>query len=270
MTARYLDLSRGPAFLAIQAAVDEAAQLLRRGREHQGVMIAKGDRDFATAVDAEAERAVRHRLQELTPGIGFLGEEEGGAPLGAAATWVLDPIDGTVNYARGSPLCGISLALVEDGRPKLAVVDLPFIGERFVAVEGGGAYLNGRRLHVAERPLRDAIIGFTDFSVGHDAPVENALHLRLMGALARTALRVRLHGSEALDLAWVACGRLNGAIMLSNLPWDVSGGVLLVREAGGVVTDLDGAEHGLASASTIAATPSAHEELLAVLRGSGP
>ena len=266
MSARYLELSRGAGFLAVQATIDEAADLLRRGRGHMGVVVAKGDRDFATAVDVEVEHAVRERLTALTPGIPFLGEEGGGARPESGATWVLDPIDGTVNFARGSPLCGISLALVEDGRPKLAVVDLPFFSERYVAVAGGGAFCNGRAIHVVERPLADAVIGFTDFSVGHDAPTENALHLRLMAALARTALRVRVHGSEALDLAWLASGRLNGAVMLSNLPWDVSGGVLLVREAGGVVTDLDGSDHGLASTSTIASTPVLHERLLGVLR----
>ena len=266
MSARYLELSRGAGFLAIQAMMDEAADLLRRGREHMGVVVAKGDRDFATAVDVEIERALRERLTVLTPGVPFLGEEEGGARPSIGATWVLDPIDGTVNFARGSPLCAISLALVEDGRPRLAVVDLPFLSERYVAVEGGGAFCNGRPIQVTERPLADAVIGFTDFSVGHDVPTENALHLRLMAALARTALRVRVHGSEALDLAWLACGRLDGAIMLSNLPWDVSGGVLLVREAAGVVSDLDGSVHSLASGSTIACTPALHEHLLAVMR----
>jgi myo-inositol-1(or 4)-monophosphatase len=268
MSARYLDLSRGAGFLAVQRAVDDAARRLRRGREHLGVVVAKGDRDFATVVDGEAERAVRNRLRRLAPGIPFLGEEEGGPRLGEEATWVLDPIDGTVNFARGSPLCAISLALVERGRPKLAIVDLPFLGERYVAVEGGGAFLGTRRLHVVERPLHEAVIGFTDFSVGHDAPTENVLHLALMSALAPTALRVRVHGSEAVDLAWLASGRLDGTIMLSNLPWDVSGGVLLVREAGGVVTDLDGVEHGLASASTIACTSAVQDDLLAVLRAA--
>lgn len=265
MSGAHLELASGSGLLAVERAVEEASRLLRRGRAHVGGLVAKGDRDFATSVDIEAERTVRALLGELTPDIPFLGEEAGGPQPGAGPIWVLDPIDGTVNFARGSPLCSVSLALLEEGRPTLAVVDLPFLHERHIAVEGSGAFLNGSRTRVARRPLADSVIGFTDFSVGHDAPTENDLHLRLMHALSRTALRVRVHGSEALDLAWLASGRLDAAIMLSNLPWDVSGGVLLVRESGGVVTDLDGSEHGLASTSTIACTPALHEELLAVL-----
>lgn len=268
MTQRYRELVRGRALLDVERAVDEGSRLLLRGRTHMGAIIAKGDRDFATAVDVEIERAMRGVLRELAPDIPFLGEEGGGPGPGDGPLWVLDPIDGTVNYARGSPLCGISLALVEQGRPRLAVVDLPLLGERYVAVEGGGAFLNGRPIGVAARPIEDAVIGFTDFSVGHDAPTENELHLRLMAALARRALRVRVHGSEALDLAWLACGRLDGAIMLSNLPWDVSGGVLLVREAGGVVSDLDGSEHDLRSTATVACTREVRGPVLEAARAS--
>jgi myo-inositol-1(or 4)-monophosphatase len=118
------------------------------------------------------------------------------------------------------------------------------------------------------RPLADAVVGFTDFSVGRDSPIENPIHLRLMAALAVSVLRVRVHGSEALELAWLAAGRLDAAIMLSNLPWDVSGGVLLVREAGGAVHDLDGSDHGLGSASTIASTWTLARPLLELLQAA--
>jgi myo-inositol-1(or 4)-monophosphatase len=265
MNPEYQALTRGTALLDVEHAVDEGSRLLVRGRGHLGTLVAKGDRDFATAVDIEVEQAIRQVLDRLAPDIPFLGEETGGPLPGPGPIWVLDPIDGTVNFARDSPLCGISLALVEAGRPRLAVVDLPFLGERYVAAEGAGAFLNGQALAVADRPLHEALIGFTDFSVGHDAPTENHLHLRLMAALARNALRVRVHGSEALDLAWTASGRFDAAIMLSNLPWDVSGGVLLVREAGGIVCDLDGSEHGLRSGSTVACAPSLRDALLRVL-----
>ena len=130
------------------------------------------------------------------------------------------------------------------------------LAERYLAVEGAGAYLNGRRIHCAAIPtLRETVIGMSDISVAHDAPTENPLHLALIQRLAASALRVRLHGSEAVDLAWTAAGRFGGAIMLSTLPWDVSGGVLLVREAGGVVLDLDGTHHTPGSRCTLACTP---------------
>lgn len=255
--------------LVLERALDAGAAVMRRGRGHVGTLVPKGDRDFATAVDLQVEQAICDVLERLAPGVPFLGEERGGPDLSeGGAVWVLDPIDGTMNFARDSPLCGISLALVEGGRPRLAVVDLPFLGERHVAAEGAGAFLDGHRLRVADVGLHDAIVGLSDFSVGRDAPAENPLHLRVLAALAPRALRVRLHGSEALDLAWTAAGRLGATIMLSNLPWDVSGGVLLAREAGGVVCDLAGADHGLASASTVACAPRLADELLAVLAGA--
>ena len=265
---RWHEFARGPALLEVERAVDKASRLLREGRGKMDTLIAKGDRDFATALDVEAKRLIRSSLHRLAPDIAFLGEESGGPAPGSQAIWVLDPIDGTVNFARGSPLCAISLALVERGLPRMAIVDFPFLGERYLAAEGAGAYLNGAPIHTVERSLANAVVGFTDFSVGHDAPSENPLHLRLMAALAATALRVRVHGSEALDLAWLASGRLDAAIMLSNLPWDVSGGTLLVREAGGAVFDLDGSEHGLASAATVASTRTLKRPLLEVLRSS--
>ena len=122
------------------------------------------------------------------------------------------------------------------------IVDFPFLEERYLAAEGAGA--SSERPTDTLRPrssaLHDTVVGMSDFSVGHDAPTENPLHLAIAQRAARRALRVRLHGSEALDLAWTAAGRLGATIMLSNLPWDVSGGILLVREAGGEVFDLDG------------------------------
>jgi myo-inositol-1(or 4)-monophosphatase len=260
------------ALLAAERAVSAGAGMLRQGRSHVGALIAKGDRDFATAVDIGIEEAVKELLCEQLPDIPFLGEEEGGvAMLEQALLWVLDPIDGTVNFMHGSPLCAISLALVEDGQPRLAVVDLPLMGERYVAARGGGAYLNGRPIRVsAVRELRDAAVGMADFSVGYEASAENRVHLELVRALALQALRVRVHGSEAVDLAWLAAGRLDATLMLSNLPWDVSGGVLLVREAGGVVFDQDGSEHDPRSEYTLASTPGLRDSLVEVVSRAAP
>jgi myo-inositol-1(or 4)-monophosphatase len=256
-------LRLGTTLLGVERAVDKGAAVLRRGRAHVGAVIAKGDRDFATAVDIEAEETVKAALHELAPKVPFLGEEHLGAALGTEPVWVLDPIDGTVNFARGSPLCGLSLALLADGRPQLAIVDFPFLAERYIAVEGAGAYLNGHRIHCAPvEALDEAVVGLSDFSVGRDAPTENPLHLALVKCLASSALRVRLHGSEALDLAWTAAGHLGATIMLSNLPWDVSGGVLLVREAGGVVLDLDGTQHTPSAKCTVACAKGLQKALL--------
>jgi myo-inositol-1(or 4)-monophosphatase len=255
-----LDSSSARLLLAAEHAVDIGARTLRRGRSHIGTLIGKGDRDFATDVDLRIESEIKASLAEATPEIPLLGEEEDGAGDLRGARWVLDPIDGTINFARDSPLCSISLSLVIGGQPVLGIVDAPLLGERFIARRGEGAYLNGARIAVAEMAgLREAIVGVADFKVGVGSEEENRVHLAVLALLARGSLRVRMLGSAALDLAWLAAGRLNATVMLSNLPWDVTAGLLLVREAGGVVFDFDGSPHDAESRYTIAAVPSLAE-----------
>ena len=146
------------------------------------------------------------------------------------------------------------------------MVDVPLLGQRYIAREGGGAYLNGDRLHVADVDgLHDAMVGLADFAVGSNAAYENRIHLALIKRLAVDALRIRVHGSAALDLAWLAAGHLNATVMLSNLPWDVSAGALLVREAGGLVYDVDGSRHSTRSRFTIASAPSLSASLRAAV-----
>src|ERR1022692_5008973 len=246
-------------------AVDSAARLLVQGRSHLGALIAKGDRDYASRVDFQIEDFVREALAAAQD-IPFLGEERGGH-LRAPLLWVLDPVDGTTNFIKGSPLCAISLALLSDGQPIFGIVDLPLLGERYVARAGGGAYLNGAQLHMPDtQQLADAVVGITDFAVADDRSVENPIHIALLARLAPRALGVRTHGSAALDLAWVAAGRLGASMMLSNRAWDVSAGVLLAREAGGLTYDWDGSEHGVDSRFTIASAPSLKSSLLELLR----
>jgi myo-inositol-1(or 4)-monophosphatase len=251
-------------FVAEQA-VDIAAGVVARGRTHVRALIDKGDYGFATVVDVEVERLVRAHLREATPQIPFLGEEEGGEGLMSEAIWLLDPIDGTANYADGSPLCAISLALVRRGRPVLGVVAAPLLGERFVAVEDGGAFRNGVRIHVAEREVGDPLVALSDFAFGRKHSDTNELRFAVIEELVSRSMRLRIHGSVALDLAWLAAGRMSATVALSNLPWDVSAGVLIVREAGGLVFDAEGAPHRATSSSTIGAVPALRETLVAVM-----
>ncbi len=243
-------------FLAAEHAVDIGARIFRQGRAHIGALIAKGDRDFATSVDLQIESAIRTSLANATPAIPFLGEEQAGDGELSETQWVLDPIDGTINFARDSPLCSISLSLLSRGQPVLGIVDAPLLGERFIAHEGGGAFLNGERISVSSvGVLREAIVAVADFKVGVGSKEENRVHLGVLARLASASLRVRVHGSAALDLAWLAAGRVNATMMLSNLPWDVTAGLLLVREAGGVVYDYDGSDHDADSRFTLASEP---------------
>lgn len=251
--------------LAAGRAVDVGARMLVAGRAHVETLIGKGDRDFATNVDIQIESAIRSALTAAAPDVPILGEEQGGGPS-VGPQWVLDPIDGTINFARESPLCAISLSLLVAGQPVLGIVDAPLLGERFVARRGGGAFLNGRGIEVAEVPgLSEAIIGVADFKVGAGSHEENRVHLGIVARFAHAALRVRMLGSAALDLAWLAAGRLNATVMLSNLPWDVTAGLLLVREAGGLVFDHDGSEHALSSRYTLASVPSLSADISRVV-----
>ena len=179
--------------------------------------------------------------------------------------WLLDPIDGTANYAAGSPLCSISLALLERGRPVLGVVDAPLLGERFEAMDGAGAFRNGARMHVAGTVVGDPIVALSDFAFGHKHQSTNQLRFAVIEELVRRSMRLRIHGSVALDLAWLAAGRISSTVALSNLPWDVSAGILLVREAGGLVFDEQGAAHGPEASSTLTAMPALQETLMSVV-----
>ena len=236
------------------AAADTARDLIRT--THPATVTEKADRDLVSDVDVAVERAVRSYLHQATPRIDFLGEEEGGPDdRGTGWLWALDPIDGTSNFAHGIPLCATSLALLQDGRPVLGVIiHAPLLGERCHAAEGHGAWCEGRRLSASRiTALRDAIVAIGDYATGPEAARRNETQLAATVQLTPRVRRIRMLGTAALDLAWVAAGRLDASITFSNHPWDTAAGVIIAREAGAAVTDSDGSPHNLASAATIAA-----------------
>jgi myo-inositol-1(or 4)-monophosphatase len=246
-------------------AVAIAGELIRS--RPPGSLTAKGDRDMASELDYAVERAVRAHLRDRTPGVAILGEEDGltGAS-GGELLWALDPIDGTANFVHGMPLTGVSLGLLCRDRPVLGVIDLPFLGARYRAVEHAGAYVGDRRITASHTTgLRDAIVALGDYAVGVGAEEKNRLRLALSEHLAGRVQRVRMLGSAAIDLAWVAEGKLDASMTMSNEPWDTAAGVIIAREAGAVVIDQDGSDHTSASAATIAVAPGIVEELLAVV-----
>lgn len=258
--------SPGMLLPAAQQAVAIASDLVRS--RVPGLLTAKGDRDMATELDYAVERAVRAHLRSRTPDVPILGEEEGITGEGSSELlWALDPIDGTANFVHGIPLCGISLGLVHRNRPVLGVIDLPFLGTRYSAVEHTGAYLGDRRLQVSMTAnLRDAIVAIGDYAVGKNAETKNRLRLALNERLAAEVQRVRMLGSAAIDLAWVADGKLDISMTLSNKPWDTAAGVIIAREAGAVVVDKDGTNHTFVSTATIAATPALVKEITALVQ----
>ena len=255
-------------YLAIaRRAVAEAAELTRT--HAPGRLTEKGDRDPASEVDLAVERFVRDFLHNKTPEIGFLGEEEGGNSTGYELLWMLDPIDGTVNFLHGFPLCAVSLSLCDADTVVAAVINLPFIGSQYTALMGQGAYANNKRLRVSQTStLANALISIDQYTFGDDAERKNRLRLRLTERLAHDAQRVRMLGASAIDLAWTAEGRLDACIMLGNKPWDTSAGVLIAREAGARVLDQDGSEHSPQSLFTIAVTPTLEADLMAAVQAT--
>ncbi|WP_280399126.1 inositol monophosphatase family protein [Nocardia carnea] len=224
--------------------------------------VAKGSRDFATELDLELERTISEQLQVRT-GIEVHGEEFGGPALTSGTAWVLDPIDGTFNYSNAHPLTGTLLALVRDGEPVLGMAWFPPLDRRYAALAGGPLLVDG----VAQPPLTagvldEAMIGFGAFNIESTGRVPGLFRHRVLGALSRLSSRVRMHGSTGIDLAFTADGTLGGAIVFGHHPWDNAAGALMVRCAGGIVTDLEGAEWTIESGSVLAAAPGIHAELL--------
>ncbi|MES9603502.1 inositol monophosphatase family protein [Actinomadura sp. NPDC000929] len=241
------------ALLPVALKAAEIASDLVRTRV-PGLLTAKGDRDMASEVDYAVERAVRDYLKERTPDIAILGEEEGiSGDTTGELMWAIDPVDGTANFVRGLPLCGISIGLIERGRPVVGVIDLPFLGDRYHAAQHTGAYLGDRRIQASmTTDLKDAIVAIGDYAVGEGAEAKNRERIALTERLAANVQRIRMLGSVAIDLAWVAEGKLDASITLSNKPWDMAAGVIIAREAGAKVADQQGADHTFKSAATIA------------------
>ncbi|TDC55345.1 inositol monophosphatase [Actinomadura sp. KC345] len=254
------------ALLPVALRAAEIASDLVRTRV-PGLLTAKGDRDMASEVDYAVERAVREYLKEQTPDIAILGEEEGitGDTTGELL-WAIDPVDGTANFVRGIPLCGISIGLLEKGRPVVGVIDLPFLGTRYHAAQHTGAYLGDRRIQASMTTnLKDAIVAIGDYAIGENAEAKNRQRIALTECLAANVQRVRMFGSVAIDLAWVAEGKLDASITLSNKPWDMAAGVIIAREAGAEVTDQDGTDHTFASAATVATNPALTDDIRSLI-----
>ncbi|MED7927872.1 inositol monophosphatase family protein [Nonomuraea sp. LP-02] len=247
-----------------ERAVSIASEIIRT--KAPGIITAKGDRDMATEVDYAAEHAVREFLSRETSEIGFLGEEEGVSHMGDGLMWALDPVDGTANFLHGIPLCGVSLGLIDKDIPTLGVIDLPFLNLRYTAAAGTGAQTNGFNIQASNAcDMETAIVAIGDYAVGKNAEERNVPRLALTRELAARVQRIRMFGSAAIDLAWVAAGKIDANIMLSNNPWDTAAGVIIAREAGAVVVDLDGGAHSVLSEATIAASPALIADLIELI-----
>jgi myo-inositol-1(or 4)-monophosphatase len=241
------------------AAAKAAGEVLRNGFGRRHEISYKGEVDLVTEADKQAEQTIKEVLGEAFPNHGVLAEEEGELEGEEDARWIVDPLDGTTNYAHGLPIFAVSIALERAGEVVLGVVHDPMSEETYVAERGGGATLNGEPIEVSgtEEPIRALLA--TGFPYDRDEVPEA---LELFGQFARRTQSMRRLGSAALDLCYVAAGRLDGYYERGIKAWDIAAGVLIVKEAGGKATDYSGHEFDLEKGEVVVSNGSLHLDLI--------
>ncbi len=247
--------------VAADAARRGGATILSTGRDRPVTQKKAGD--YVTEFDIASERAIVELLSSRTPGTPVVAEEGGGEGGGEDRYWLVDPLDGTTNFVHGFAIVGVSVALVEEGRPVAGAVHAPFLRETYVAARGAGATIeradgSTEWLFVSGRPIERAVVG-TGFPFRRKELMGR--YLPMMTVALDRFEDLRRPGAAALDLAWVAAGVFDGFFELGLSPWDVAAGGLLIEEAGGVVTDWDGGADYL-SGDILAGPPTVHAELV--------
>ena len=254
----------------VQAAFKAGKSLSRDFGEVQNLQVSlKGPGDYVSQADRKAEKLIREELLKARPTYGFLGEEsEEIIGTDGAHRWIVDPLDGTTNFLHGIPCFAISIALERNGEIVAAVVLNPATDELFTAERGGGAFLNDRRLRVAARKnLSDAVIGCCVPHLGRGNHGKFLIELRhVMGEVAG----MRRLGAASLDLAYVAAGRFDGFWERDLSAWDMAAGILLIREAGGYVSDLDGGTAMFDTGTIVGGNEYIHKALREVLHRPVP
>lgn len=254
------------------AAAQKAARGLKRDfGEIENLQVSlKGPGDFVTAADKRAEKTLFEELSKARPGYGFL-MEEGGTIEGNDKThrWIIDPLDGTTNFMHGLPVFAISIALEREGQLVAGLVYNPATDDMFVAEKGQGAYHNNRRLRTAQR--QDLVSALVGCGVPHHGKAAEHPQFRSELAIVMSKVHnIRRFGAASLDLAFVAAGNLDAYWERSLSPWDLAAGVVLVREAGGFITDAAGGSDIIDTGSVCAGNESMHRQLLALLKAARP
>ena len=264
---------RTPLMNVMTAAARKASRNLRRDfGEVEALQVSrKGPADFVSAADERVEAALFAELSRARPSFGFLMEERGTvAGSDASHRWIIDPLDGTTNFLHGLPHFAISIALEREGQLIAGVVFNPLTDEMFMAERGQGAWLNESRLRISAREnLADALFAT---GIPFKGRPGHALFGAELAAVSDKVSGIRRFGSAALDLAYVAAGRFDGYWERNLQPWDIAAGIVLVREAGGMVSDIAGNDGMLDGGAVVAATPALHgplRQLLADARADG-
>jgi len=251
-----------------RAAMEAGELLLRVAREGFSVSMKDGH-ELVTAADLLSEQLLRKRLRRIDPGAFFVGEEGWGGELPDGSMWIVDPLDGTNNFVHGYPVFSVSIAFWDGSRISEACVYDPSRGECFSASAGAGAYLNGKRISVTEVDELSGSLLATGFPY-HRRKGDLGLDLGILEYFLERAQGLRRGGSAALDLSYVACGRLDGFWEEHLKPWDMAAGALLVKEAGGVVSDIRGGSWSPSSKGLAVSGPAIHDSLMIGINGGHP
>jgi myo-inositol-1(or 4)-monophosphatase len=251
------------------AAARKAARALKRdfGEVEKLQVSLKGPANFVTAADRRAEETLFAELSKARPGYGFLGEE-GGVREGADKThrWIVDPLDGTTNFLHGIPHFAISIGLEREGTVIAGLIYNPANDDMFIAERGKGAFLNEQRIRVAGRSrLADAVVAC---GLPHIGRGDIALARKETGGMQEHVAGLRRFGAAALDLAWVAAGRIDAYWERDIKPWDMAAGMILVREAGGFISDCDGGTDMFVKGHIVAGNDTMQKEVLRVLNAA--
>lgn len=246
------------------AMARHAGEILKTGFSKSKQVKYKGRIDPVTEYDLKSEKLITSRISKLYPDHEILAEEGTDSVSGSPFRWVIDPLDGTVNYAHGFPIYCVSIAVQFEGQPLVGVVYDPERDELFAASQGGGAKLNGRIINVSSERKLDRSMLATGFS--YTVATDRKNNLGLFARMVKLAQAVRRPGSAALDLCWLAVGRIDGFWELKLHPWDTAAAMLLVTEAGGKVTRMDGRSYNIFSKDILASNGFVHQPMQKALK----
>jgi myo-inositol-1(or 4)-monophosphatase len=252
--------------IALRAARQAGEHIVRASDRLDTVVVTeKGTNDYVTEIDKTAEDIIISLLKKTYPDHGFLAEESGIYNSGSDYCWIIDPLDGTTNFVRGIPHYAVSIACQYQGRLEHAVIYNPVTREEFTASRGRGAQLNGRRIRVSSRTHLDGALLGTGIPFRRHQSDKLPAYLEALGELAKQTAGIRRAGSASLDLAYVAAGRFDAFWEMGLQPWDMAAGVLLIQEAGGLISDFTGGNQFLESGNIVCGNTKCFKHVLKVV-----